>query len=168
MFDAYIDIETTGLSPITDMVTVIGIFLTDGRNNKLVQLVGEKITRDRLLEALKNVRVIYTYNGSRFEVPFINISLGIDLAKHWRHCDLMFECWRNNLYGGLKAVEAMLGIPRQLKGISGADAIRLWQKYQKERDQDSLAVLLRYNAEDVMNLKTLREKLSYKYKGIAP
>ena len=168
MFDAYLDIETTGLSPTTDTVTVVGIFLTDGRDCKLVQLVGEEITRDRFLEALKDVRVIYTYNGSHFEVPFINISLGIDLAKHWRHCDLMFECWRNNLYGGLKAVEAMLGIPRQLKGVSGADAIRLWHKYQKEQDRNSLAILLRYNAEDVLNLKMLREKLPYMCKGSSP
>ncbi len=168
MFDAYLDIETTGLSPTTDMITAVGIFLTDGRDCKLVQLVGEEITRDRLLEALKDMRVIYTYNGSHFELPFINISLGIDLTKHWRHCDLMFECWRNNLYGGLKAVEAMLRIPRQLAGISGADAVSLWQKYQKERDQYSLTILLRYNAEDVLNLKALREKLPYTYGGISP
>jgi uncharacterized protein YprB with RNaseH-like and TPR domain len=168
MFDAYLDIETTGLSPITDMVTVVGIFLTAGRDHKLVQLVGKEITRDRLLEALKDVRIIYTYNGSHFEVPFIKNFLGIDLTKHWRHCDLMFECWRNNLYGGLKAVEAVLGISRQLTGISGADAVSLWHKYQRGQDQDSLPILLRYNAEDVLNLKTLREKLPYTYGRISP
>ena len=71
----------------------------------------------------------------------------------------MYDCWSNNLYGGLKVVEQQLGIPRELKGIGGLEAVMLWWKYQNDGDQDALAMLLQYNKEDVVNLKALRERL---------
>jgi uncharacterized protein YprB with RNaseH-like and TPR domain len=71
----------------------------------------------------------------------------------------MYDCWRHNLYGGLKAVERQLGIVRRLKDISGYEAVRLWWKYQNNYDRDALLTLLEYSREDVVNLKTLRETL---------
>jgi len=159
MFDAYLDIETTGLSSSYDGITVIGIYLVNGYDSKLVQLVGRSVTRDNLLASLEGVTKVYTYNGSRFDLPFIRASLGIDLAEFYHHHDLMYDCWRNNLYGGFKAVEQQLGIPRQLKGIGGFEAVLLWWRYQNEGDQNALALLLKYNEEDVVNLKVLRERL---------
>jgi len=157
--DAYLDIETTGLSRFYDYITVIGIYLCNGKDDKLIQLVGERVTIDNLLKALENVDTIYTYNGSRFDLPFINVSLGIDLASQFHHRDLMYDCWRNNLYGGFKGVERQLGIPRQLQGISGLEAIWLWWQYHNDDDQNALTLLLQYNKEDVVNLKALRNKL---------
>ncbi len=157
--EAYLDIETTGLSAFDCEVTVVGIHLCNGAQTRFIQLVGEDITSDSILEALKGVEVIYTYNGSRFDLPFINCRLGINLAEMFRHCDLMYDCWRNNLYGGFKAVEHQLGIPRLLTEVSGYDAVRLWWQYVNDYDQDALATLLEYNKEDVLNLKTLRERL---------
>jgi len=163
MLEAYLDIETTGLSPAHDDITVIGIYLTDGSHHRFVQLVGEEVTKDNLLEALRGVVVLYTYNGSGFDLPFINASLGVDLAKDFKHHDLMLDCWKNNLYGGFKAVEIQLGIDRQLKGVDGAEAVRLWWRYQNDQDQDVLDTLLYYNKEDVLNLKTLNEMLATNY-----
>ena len=42
-FDAYLDIETTGLCSFYDEITVIGICLVNGSENRLVQLVGSDI-----------------------------------------------------------------------------------------------------------------------------
>lgn len=159
LIDAYLDIETTGLSPGYNDITVIGIYRCEGGNGKLVQLVGEEATTDNLLRALEGVKTIYTYNGSRFDIPFINACLGLDLEGRFHHCDLMYDCWRQNLKGGFKAVEAQLGIPRQLKDIGGFEAIMLWWRYQNDGDRDALDLLLAYNREDVVNLKALREKL---------
>ena len=153
------DIETTGLSPTYSDITVIGVYLADGSCHRFIQLVGEEVTKGNLLEALRGVDVIYTYNGSRFDLPFINALLDVDLARLFRHHDLMLDCWRSNLYGGFKAVEIQLGITRQLVGVDGAEAVRLWWKYQDEQEQGALDTLLLYNKEDVMNLKTLREVL---------
>jgi uncharacterized protein YprB with RNaseH-like and TPR domain len=158
-FDAYLDIETTGLCSFYDEITVIGIYLAfDGANN-LVQLVGNEATRSNLLRTLRCVDTIYTYNGSRFDLPFINFRLGVNLREHFRHHDLMHDCWKNNLYGGFKAVERQLGIPRRLRGIGGAEAVMLWWRYQMDHDRKALGLLLEYNKEDVLNLMTLRGKL---------
>ena len=157
--EAYLDIETTGLSRFYDDITVIGIYRCDGRNNELIQLIGEEVTKDNLATALKGVNTIYTYNGSRFDLPFIESLLGVDLEAEFYHNDLMHDCWRNNLYGGFKSVEQQLGIPRQLQDINGFEAIILWWRYRNDGDQNALSLLLEYNKEDVVNLKALREKL---------
>lgn len=159
MFDAYLDIETTGLSRLYDKITVIGVYRCNGIDSELIQLVGEQATKDNLLKALGDVNTIYTYNGSRFNLPFINGALGIDLEAEFRHHNLMYDCWRNNLYGGFKAVERQLGIPRQLQGVGGFEAVLLWWWYQNDGDQNALDLLLQYNKEDVVNLKALRERL---------
>lgn len=159
MFDAYLDIETTGLSCLYADITVIGIYLVNGSDSRLVQLVGKDVSIGSLLEAVDGVQTIYTYNGSRFDLPFIHGSLGMDLRTVADHHDLMYDCWRCNLKGGFKAVEQQLGIPRQLKGINGWDAVLLWQRYQEYGDNEALATLLQYNKEDVVNLKVLRERL---------
>ena len=162
MLEAYLDIETTGLSSAYDDITVIGIYLTVGNYHRFVQLVDEEVTKDNLLEALQGVDIIYTYNGGGFDLPFIRASLGVDLAQYFEHHDLMLDCWRNNLYGGFKAVEIQLGITRQLKEVNGEEAVRLWWRYQTYQDQNALHILLDYNKEDVVNLKTLREMLDIK------
>jgi uncharacterized protein YprB with RNaseH-like and TPR domain len=158
-FDAYLDIETTGLCSFYDEITVIGIYLVVDGTNSLVQLVGNQATRSNLIRTLRRVDTIYTYNGSRFDLPFIGVRLGVNLKEHFRHHDLMHDCWRNNLYGGFKAVEHQLGIPRRLQGVGGAQAATLWWRYQIDRDRKALDLLLEYNKEDVLNLLALRRKL---------
>ena len=162
MFDAYLDIETTGLSPTYSYITVIGIYLVNETEDRMVQLVGEEVTGDNLIRVLEDVDTLYTYNGSSFDLPFISQYLGVDLTSHFNHRDLMYDCWRSNLYGGFKVVERQLGILRQLTEIDGYDAVLLWRRYCNSHDQDALALLLEYNKEDVMNLKVLRERLGVK------
>ena len=158
-FDAYLDIETTGLCSFYDEITVIGVCLVNDNGNRLIQLVGNDVTRTNLLRTLRCVDTIYTYNGSRFDLPFISSRLRVNLREHFHHHDLMHDCWRNNLYGGFKAVERKLCIPRRLKGISGAQAVILWWRYQTHRDRKALDLLLEYNKEDVINLMALKGKL---------
>ena len=70
MPDAYIDIETTGLSPVSSSITVVGIYLVDGSAEQLVQLVGSKITPGSITEVVRGIETIYTFNGHRFDLPF--------------------------------------------------------------------------------------------------
>lgn len=157
--EAYLDIETTGLTLSGCEITVIGIHLWNRDDPRFVQLVGKDITERSILEALQGAGVLYTYNGSRFDLPFIHRRLGLNLAKVFTHIDLMYHCWRKNLYGGLKSVERQLGIERQLKGIDGYEAVKLWWRYVDCFDLEALEMLLQYNKEDVLNLKALKEKL---------
>ena len=157
--EAYLDIETTGLSPSRCMMTVVGIYVCGRDEPGVTQLVGRDISADGIMDALEGVNIIHTYNGSRFDLPFIDSCLGIDLQKLFPHRDLMYDCWRHNLRGGLKAVERQLGIPRRLQDMDGWQAVRLWWRYVDSFDLDALNRLLEYNKEDVVNLKTLKERL---------
>jgi|TARA_B100001971_G_C18098386_1_gene487418 uncharacterized protein YprB with RNaseH-like and TPR domain len=121
--------------------------------------VGDNISSEAILEALADVEVIYTYNGSRFDLPFIHFRLGVNLAEIFGHHDLMYDCWKRNLYGGLKAVERQLGIERKLTEVNGYEAVRLWWRYINDYAEDALATLLEYNKEDVVNLKILKDRL---------
>jgi len=62
--EAYLDIETTGLSPKYSEITVVGIHLHNGIDAKFIQLLGGDVTADKISEALQGVNIIYTYNGS--------------------------------------------------------------------------------------------------------
>lgn len=149
---AYLDIETS----FGGAITVVGLH-TDDRG--MIQLIGGKISDLALWQALEGVRTICTYNGNRFDLPVIRRQLGIDLAKEFRSRDLMYDCWRNGLYGGLKRVEGQLGIARRSQGIDGFDAMRLWSRYEDGGDEEALDTLLLYNREDVLNLPVLEARL---------
>jgi uncharacterized protein YprB with RNaseH-like and TPR domain len=158
--EAYLDIETTGLSPEGSEITVIGIHVCRGEETTFVQLVGRDITPESVMAALDGVHVIHTYNGHRFDLPFIDRKLGINLEEVCSHRDLMYDCWRKNLRGGFKSVERQLRIDRSLQGVDGLEAVRLWWRYIDAFDLEALNTLLQYNKEDVLNLKALKEKLS--------
>lgn len=159
---AYLDIETTGLSRRYADLTVIGIAYERARRTSIVQLTGYNLSESRLLRALDGVDELYTYNGSRFDLPFIQAKLGLELAACFRHTDLMHDCWRQGLKGGLKAVERQLGIERMLRGVDGYMAVRLWYQYLNNNDKRALRTLLDYNREDVVNLRLLRQRLGVK------
>lgn len=165
---AYLDIETTGLSRTRSELTVIGVALYEdlplgglfqlNETCRVEQLVGDAITVERLFAILEPVTQLYTYNGKRFDIPFIETRLTVSL-KHIPHKDLMFDCWKHNLKGGLKSVEQQLAIPRELPDMNGHMAVKLWWDYINHHDQHALHTLLAYNKEDVVNLHTLRAKL---------
>ncbi len=156
---AYLDIETTGLSKRWSEVTVVGVGIEREEGLELHQLVGDELNHGALLRTLADVNRLYTYNGRRFDLPFIKYRLGLDIEKTLKHIDLMFFCWQRNLKGGLKNVERLLGIERELPDAGGLDAVRWWKRYAEHGDRAALDLLLRYNAEDVANLRILRDCL---------
>jgi uncharacterized protein YprB with RNaseH-like and TPR domain len=156
---AYLDIETTGLSRDYCEITVIGVGFEKAGRIVTVQLMENNLTERKLLQVLKGTERIYTYNGSRFDLPFIKARLNVDLKTIIEHKDLMYDCWRHNLKGGLKAVERRLGIKRKVPEIDGYMAVRLWWRYYNDNDREALDKLLLYNKQDVINLKRLRLKL---------
>jgi len=145
---AYLDIETcTG-----GQVTVVGIFRED---RGFCQLVGGEITDVAVWEALDGVETICTYNGDRFDLPVLERQTRLDLRSQFRSLDLLRECRRVGLKGGLKRLEERFGIARTTRGMNGWDAVRLWARFESNGDQEALRLLLEYNREDVMNLVPL-------------
>jgi uncharacterized protein YprB with RNaseH-like and TPR domain len=156
---AYLDIETTSLSPYDGDLTVIGLYLEGGNEHGVIQLVGDEISASKLIKIIKKVKILYTYNGTTFDLPYIKAKLGVDFKRYCIHKDLMYECWQRNLYGGFKEVERKLGIKRKLTGIDGRVAVQLWHNYKFYGDSKALTTLLEYNKEDALNLRMLRQKL---------
>ncbi len=144
---AYVDIETTGLSKYSDIITLIGIF--DGDNVKI--FINGKNLEDAYLE-LEKYDIIVTFNGKTFDLPFIEHHA----KKRYEvlHLDLRYMLKEFNLAGGLKKIEKDLGIIRndEIANVDGFEAVRLWRKY-KNGDEKSLEKLIKYNTEDIVNLK---------------
>ncbi len=142
---AYLDIET---GP-SGQVTVVGIYRED---RGLRQLVGGEISDVAVWDALEGVETICTFNGDRFDLPLLERQTRLDLRGRFRSLDLLRECRRAGIKGGLKKLEERFGIARESRGMSGWDALRLWARYETEADEEALRQLLAYNREDVMNL----------------
>lgn len=152
--DAYLDIETTW----SHTISVVGIYRPDCGT---LQLVGHGVTDVNLYAALEGVTTIFTFNGACFDLPVIRKHLYADLRSEFAHCDLLQECRRQKLRGGLKIVEQKIGIARPTAGLDGRDALRLWHAYDTYGDAQALDLLLRYNRDDIVNLPRLR---AYLYK----
>ena len=149
---AYLDIETT----FDNTISVVGIHIP-GRD--MVQLTGPRVTDLLIAQALEGIVTVVTFNGARFDLPFINRVTGLDLRDIAAHRDLLHECRKRGLRGGLKRVEVLLGISRDSDIVDGRMAPRLWQRWENEGDEEALRVLLKYNQEDCVNLEVLENIL---------
>lgn len=154
MSTIYLDIETTSLEPRDGDLTVLGMYIEE--EDLLVQLFDEELHAGNLLRHFARRGTLYTYNGERFDLPYIHAKLGVNLPRIFRHVDLMHACHARNLRGGMKKVEKLLGIPRRLAEVNGMVAIELWRRYKLRGCRESLQTLLDYNREDVMNLRAMR------------
>ncbi|WP_121821219.1 ribonuclease H-like domain-containing protein [Halostella salina] len=150
----YFDIETTGLSPERDRVTTVS-FHQDGETTTLVR--GENLTADAVERQFADASLVATFNGKRFDVPFLETSF--DVSVDTPHVDLMYPCRQVGLTGGLKAIEQAVGLERDRPDISGEDAVRLWREYEAGND-GALDTLVSYNREDAANLATLMETVT--------
>ncbi|MBW6470974.1 MAG: ribonuclease H-like domain-containing protein [Methanosarcinaceae archaeon] len=147
---AYVDIETTGLSPEYDDITVVGIY--DGKDAKTYV---RGIDLDDIVEELAKYELLITFNGARFDLPFIKQKYP-QIEFNQLHIDLMYPLRRIGLSGGLKNIERTLEISRsdETTGIDGFEAVRLWRRYERG-EKGALELLLEYNREDIVNLDTI-------------
>ena len=150
----FFDIETTGLDEHRDQVTTVS-FHQAGSTTTLV--AGDDLTARRVREQFADASLLASFNGARFDVPFLETAL--DITVETPHLDLMYPCQRVGLSGGLKPIETQLGIDRDRPDLSGHDAVRLWREYERG-DEMALETLVSYNREDTENLQTLADVVS--------
>lgn len=146
---AFVDIETNGGMDPQDL-TVVGVY--DGYQMR--QYV-RGINLHKMPEALEDAAMLVTFFGTCFDIPFLRRSFP-QMSLPQMHVDLCYLLKRLGYRGGLKSIEAQMGIQRSnaTTGLSGWDAVRLWQEFQRGR-RASLDTLLAYNAEDVRNMSDL-------------
>jgi len=148
----YLDIETDGLDQTAD-ITVVGLF--DGYETKTM-IKGINLDFVALGEELKKYKMIVTFNGTVFDLPFIKKRYPKVLPDVLQF-DLRFACSRIGLRGGLKEIEKKLGIRRNkiIEKIYGGDALLLWRMYRGSGDEHYLKLLVEYNEDDTINLKKI-------------
>jgi len=149
----FLDIETTGLSRY-DQITLIGLF--DGIETKTM-IRGTNLNIGYLKKELQKYKMIVTFNGSTFDLPFINRKFP-DLLPDIPHFDLRHACARIGLRGGLKQIEKQLNIERKNKIVEklyNGDPVLLWRMYRSTGDGYYLNLLVEYNEEDIINLKPI-------------
>jgi len=149
---AYLDIETTGLS-VYSTVTLIGIY---AKGNVYSLIHGQNLDKNAIIDALKDSKIIITFNGAMFDLPFIEHHFPGALPD-LPHVDLRFAGRQAGLKGGLKKIEVAMGItrPDDLVGVDGYEAVRLWRRWTRQNDNEALDKLVRYNREDIVNLEEL-------------
>ncbi|RQH03129.1 ribonuclease H-like domain-containing protein [Natrarchaeobius oligotrophus] len=150
----FLDIETTGLDATRNDVTTVTLH-RGGETKTFVN--GDDLTVERLETELERSALLVTFNGRRFDVPFLETCYDLDVTVP--HLDLMYPCKKLGLGGGLKAIERELGIDRGLPDLSGRDAVRLWHQYERG-DDDALETLIEYNRADTTNMEPLLETVT--------
>lgn len=146
---AYLDIETTGLRPEISKITTIALY--DGRRVR-TYVWGRNL--DDFVDEIQKYKLLITYNGKCFDIPFIERFFGIKIKA--AQIDLRYVLRSLGYTGGLKGCEKKLGIDRgDLDGVDGYFAVLLWDDFEYNGNERALETLLAYNTEDVVNLETL-------------
>ena len=112
---------------------------------------------DEFMRRLGSYKLIVTFNGASFDLPFLRAEFG-ELPTGFAHVDLRWVLARLGYRGGLKKIERATGLAKRggLAELDGGHAVRMWEMAQQGEDE-ALATLIRYNAEDVASLPLLAE-----------
>lgn len=147
----FFDIETTGFSAEASYLYLIGCAYYKDHSFHLIQWFSESIAEEALLintffEFLKNYDVLIHYNGSGFDIPYLqkkslllnlnhsfNSIISIDLYKQLYPYKKIFKL--TNLK--LKTLETFLNVRRQ-DVLDGADLISMYQSYLGKRHYENL------------------------------
>ena len=148
----FLDIETTGLDFRRNDITVIGLF--DGLETKTM-IKGINLDYDGLKSELAKHKLIITFNGASFDIPKMEKYFSARIRIP--HIDLRHVLSKIGHTGGLKKIEKDLGIqrPEEVLAFDGQAAVDAWKMWKATGDRRFLELLIKYNEEDVINLKPL-------------
>ena len=154
----FLDIETTGLSLYYDRITLVG-WSINGRYGVLV----DDDPPDIFLQAMKEAKVLVTFNGTLFDLKFINQRYG-NPPLPAVHIDLRFFAKRTGMTGGQKSIERDLGFGRDtaVGDMQGEAAPILWHKYRRG-DKKALKRLIKYNHADIEGMKFILDESIRRY-----
>jgi len=146
----FLDIETTGLSIYYDKIILVNCLTSNGY---MTFVRGGNL--EELKEFLKQFKIVVTFNGKLFDVPFLKKELpGIEFPP--LHLDLRFLLRSLGISGTLKSIESGFNLKRdpKIKELTGKVIPILWNKFLKYEDSILLDIL-EYGYFDVRNLVSL-------------
>jgi len=97
------DIETTGLNPLKNSITVVAVCDTETNSETIYNFARDGCSRaEEFLCSLDVANVIACFNGVKFDLPFVIAFFGVAESRyrHWfckvfdyyEYCRLLFDC----------------------------------------------------------------------------
>lgn len=159
----FLDIETTGLSPMRSFIYLIGLVFIDLK--EMTMYITQLIAEDRdeeeeilklMKEKLKGYKTVVTYNGNSFDLPFIAKRserygiepIGMDSFDMYEKLRLHKDTLKLD---GLKQknIEKKLGITREDR-YNGGECISFYKDYVKNKNQESFDRFVLHNYDDLL------------------
>lgn len=169
----FFDIETTGLSPKTSHVYLIGLiqYNPDASCFEMTQYLAESEEPSEEIQVLESFcRVALTknclvhFNGSSFDLPFLKhrckaLHLTESLSQLpsldlYRELLSMPAFFRQMPDHKQKSFELLIGYPREDQ-LSGKEMITAFQEYAKTKDSSTLNLLFLHNEDDLKGMLAL-------------
>lgn len=167
-----LDIEATGLDPQRCKLVLMGLLTETESGLRVTQFLAENhYEENRVLEATmkflhdEGIDYIITFNGLRYDVPFINTRLhklgyedemniyAFDLYRFLRKCSVLPDRMDSLSQA---SVERYFGIASDRKDtISGRESVALFDEYAVTGNSTIEKIILTHNREDVLQLYKL-------------
>lgn len=171
----FFDIETTGFSPSSTQVYLIGCAIRIEDQFVIHQFFAESkedevlILKDFLL-LLENYQTLITYNGIGFDVPYLKAKCEyyhlkepfgkkdfLDIFKIVSSLKFLLKLPNYKQ----KSIETFLGVSRK-DTFSGGELIKVYEEYMLHPTQNLMELLRQHNYEDVLGMKDLLPILAYR------
>ena len=172
MKSCVLDIEATGLDPRNAKVVLMGLLTETTSGVKVTQFLAENhYEENRVLNATieflrdNNIDYLITFNGLRYDIPFINTRLeklliddkielyDFDLYRFLRKCSILPKTMESL---SQSSVETYFGIATDRKDtITGRENIALFNEYSVSGNSTVEKIILTHNREDVLQLYKL-------------
>ena len=170
----FLDIETTGLSPSSSQLYMIGIAYYKDKTWYIEQWMAQKEVEERelllkLTEILPQYSLLLHFNGNRFDIPyltekakasFVDLSFddyqGIDIYKRLtplKNLLALPDCRQ-------KTIEQYLGINR-LDKYTGGELIHIYKNYLSAPNDGALQLLIQHNRDDMKGMLDIVPALAY-------
>lgn len=159
----FLDIETTGLSPMRSFIYLIGLVFIDLK--KVTMHITQLIAEDRdeeeeilklMKEKLNGYKTVVTYNGNSFDLPFIAKRaerygiepIAMDSFDMYEKLRLHKDTLKLD---GLKQknIEKKLGIIREDR-YNGGECISFYKDYAKNKNKESFDRFVLHNYDDLL------------------
>lgn len=171
---AIFDIETTGFSPKSSFIYLIGVLVPKYEKWQLIQWLAESPEDEAavltaFLGFLSNVRQLVHFNGDAFDLPFIEkrcrlydltaISESVesmDLYRRFRPLKKMLHLSSMTL----KSLEDFLSVSRE-DALDGGELISVYHRFARTKAPDLQQLLLLHNHDDLLGTAALFPLFSY-------